>query len=280
MKVDLNQFIILLKKELGLMLSISFGVFLFVLFFRPFPMFINDADNRLLIVAGLSGIIFLLMIVTRITLPWLVPRYITPHAESELPPVAASLALLVLSSVAFAFYLHYVAMMPVSFVTIIRIVLLCAASVAVLRVADVMLRMHLEQQHLLKEKKLMQVQLERYEDDFLNKIIELPSDNLSENLTVAVADVVFVRSADNYVEVMFRDGEQHSKKLLRNTLKNVSLQLQPYSNFLRCHRTSIVNIHYMEKLVRQQNSYHLLLKNSSETLPVSRQYLMSIRESL
>jgi DNA-binding LytR/AlgR family response regulator len=36
----------------------------------------------------------------------------------------------------------------------------------------------------------------------------------------------------------------------------------------------------MENLVRQQNSYHLILKNSSETLPVSRQYLMSIRESL
>ncbi|NCA85715.1 MAG: LytTR family transcriptional regulator [Clostridia bacterium] len=280
MKVDLDQFIVLLKKELGLMLSISFGVFLFVLFFRPFPMFINDADNRLLIVAGLSGIIFLLMIVTRITLPWLVPRYITPHAESELPPVAASLTLLVLSSVAFAFYLHYVAMMPVSFVTIIRIVLLCAASVAALRVTDVMLRMRLEQQHLLKEKKHMQVQLERYEDDFLNKIIELPSDNLSENLTVAVADVVFVRSADNYVEVVFRDGEQHTKKLLRNTLKNVGVQLQPYSNFLRCHRTSIVNCHYMEKLVRQQNNYYLTLKNNSETLPVSRQYLMSVRESL
>ena len=280
MKIDLNQFILLLKKELGLLLSISFGVFLFVLFFRPFPMFINDADNRLLIVAGLSGIIFLLMIITRITLPWLVPRYITPHAESELPPVAASFTLLVLSSVAFAFYLHYVAMMPVSFVTIIRIVLLCAAPVAVLRVADVVLRMRLEQQHPLKEKKLIQLQLEKYEDDFLNKIIELPSDNLSDKLTVAVADVVFVRSADNYVEVAFRDGEQHAKKLLRNTLKNISLQLQPYSNFLRCHRTSIVNSHYMEKLVRQQNSYHLILKNSSETLPVSRQYLMSIRESL
>ncbi len=62
MSKQLNEFIHQLKEQLELFLSISLGIFLFVLFFQPFELEHFDFNNRLLLLAGLSGIVFLLMI--------------------------------------------------------------------------------------------------------------------------------------------------------------------------------------------------------------------------
>jgi hypothetical protein len=65
-KKRLTHLIRLLNNELGLFLSISFGVFLFVYFFEPFPLDHFDFNYRLLFVAGLSGIVFLFMMIVGI----------------------------------------------------------------------------------------------------------------------------------------------------------------------------------------------------------------------
>ena len=61
MTITINKILNSLKEELALFLSISFGVFLFVLFFQPFSFDTFDFNNRLLVVAGLSAIVFLFM---------------------------------------------------------------------------------------------------------------------------------------------------------------------------------------------------------------------------
>ena len=93
-----------------------------------------------------------------------------------------------------------------------------------------------------------------------------------------VADLVFVKSADNYVEIGFRDGGEIKKKMIRNTLKNVEKQLEEFNNFVRTHRSCIVNIQYIDKLHKNFNTYWLTLDETRETIPVSRQYLMSVKD--
>jgi len=51
MNNKLNDVIYALKKDVGLILSISFGFFLFILFFQPFPLDKFDFNNRVLLVA-------------------------------------------------------------------------------------------------------------------------------------------------------------------------------------------------------------------------------------
>jgi hypothetical protein len=60
-----------LKDQLGLFLSIGFGIFLFVLFFQPFPFSNTDFNNRLLLVAGLATIFFAFMVLIRVLFQWL-----------------------------------------------------------------------------------------------------------------------------------------------------------------------------------------------------------------
>ena len=122
--------------------------------------------------------------------------------------------------------------------------------------------------------------LEKFEDDVLHKSIEFISDYGNEGLTLQIADIVLLKSADNYVEILYREDHIIKKNLIRNTLKSIELQLKPYSNFIRCHRTSIVNTFYIDKLTRRFNNHLLIIKGYDESIHVSRQYLLKVKEAL
>ena len=276
----LNQLINLLNKELGLFLSISFGVFLFVLFFQPFPLEKFDFTNRLIFVAGLGAIVFLFMALVRVAFPWLMKINDQNNHKLDLPSYIVGFSILALASVAFAFYLRFVGSVGINFAIMIKVVLICLAPVVVLRLYDVIDELKQKNESLLFEKKIIQKQIERYEEDYLNKSVEFISENNFENLTLLIADVAFIKSADNYVEIAYKEGVNFKKKLIRNTLRNIELQLKPYANFVRCHRTCIVNIHYIDKLERNYNNHWITIKGFPEQIPVSRQYLLKLKESI
>ena len=67
------------------------------------------------------------------------------------------------------------------------------------------------------------------------------SDNNNDKIEIHPDDVLLVKSADNYVNIVYREGEKIRQKMLRNTLNQIQAQLRRYPEFLRCHRTSIIN---------------------------------------
>lgn len=280
MNNKIEQLIEDLKEELGLLLSISFGVFLFVLFFQPFPFVGFDFNNSLLFVGGLGTIVFFIMVLIRITFPRLLKRNNEESQLLLLPAYLNGFIILVLSSVAFVFYLRYVGMVNITFFMVFKVVLLCLAPPLILRSFDLINELTEHNELLIVENKIIQKQVEKYEEDILNKTIEFASDNSTENLTLLIAEVAYIKSADNYVEIAYKEGESYKKKLIRNTLKNLELQIKQYSNFVRCHRICIVNLHYIEKLVRKNNNHWLTIRGFDEQVPVSRQYLLKLKEAL
>lgn len=280
MNKKLEQILFLIKDDRKLFLSISFGVFLFVLFFEPFPLVQFDFNNRLLIVAGLGGIVFLFMALTRAAFLWII-RY-----ESPTPPERVFLSYLggfiiwTLCSLSFAFYLRYVGNVEITFYTMFKVILICLFPPVALGITDEF--KELKQQNLLLSDKKHPIakQAEKLDKHTVPPSIEFISENSSENLTVLISDVALIKSADNYVEIQYKDGNQFQKKLLRSTLKNIEQQLKPFPPFIRCHRICIVNTHYVEKLHRQFNNHWLTIKGSNEQIPVSRQYLLKLKEAL
>jgi hypothetical protein len=275
-----HRFIQALNKRLVLHMTISFGIFLFILFFQPFPLERFDFDDRLLFVAGFAGIVFLIMTLTRAV------RLSTAHDDSHygdeyiLASFLSGFIILTLCSVAFAFYLRYVGSVGISFFIMFRVILICLVPPVILKVYDLFRDLMQQNRKLVAEKKLIREQIVKYEEDNLNKSVEFVSETGSENLKLMVADVIFMQSADNYVQIAYQDGETIKKKLIRNTLKNTELQIRQYSGFIRCHRTCIVNMHYIEKLHRDYGNHWITLKGYGERIPVSRQYLLKLREAI
>jgi DNA-binding LytR/AlgR family response regulator len=275
----LNQIAKSLSEKLGLFLSICFGVFLFILFFEPFPFHRFDFNNKLLFVSGFAAIIFMFMVLARITFPWLLKNKQKDNYE-PVPSYMTGFIILILSTVAFSFYLHYVGITSISFFITFKIALICLAPAIVLGLYDKIHDLQNQNDLLISDKKVIQKQIEKYEDDILNKTIEFVSENVSENFSLIIADVAFIKSADNYVEIVYKEENNFKKKLIRNTLKNIELQIKQYTNFIRCHRICIVNMHYVEKMNSSYSSNFLTLKGYDEHIPVSRQYLLKLKEAL
>jgi DNA-binding LytR/AlgR family response regulator len=239
-----------------------------------------DFNNRLLFVAGIGVIVFILMFLFRITLPWLIQKVPESIHEGVIPYYITGFLIFASSSVAVAFYLRYVGSQHISYYVMFKILLICIAPPLALRLYDIFRELRQQKISLAEEIKLLQNQLATYEEDNLNKTIEFISDSGTENLILQVADVAFIKSADNYVEIVYKEDNNFRKKLIRNTLKNIELQVRQYSNFVRCHRTYIINTYYVKKLHRKLNNYLLSIKDYDEQVTVSRQYLLKVKEAI
>jgi DNA-binding LytR/AlgR family response regulator len=145
---------------------------------------------------------------------------------------------------------------------------------------DKIKELNLRIESLISEKKIIQKQIERYEDENLNNSIDFISENNAENLSLLIEEVVFIKSANNYVEILYLEGDQYKKKIIRNTLKDIELQIKQYTNFIRCHRICIVNTHYIEKLVSSYNNYAGVIRGYDEQIPVSLQLMLKIKEAI
>lgn len=278
MNVTPNPLIAELTKMLGLFLSISFGVFIFILFFQPFPLDRLNNSNILVFVTGLAAIVLFFLALVRVIIPVFLNWQKKTDPGPAMPAYLSSFLILTLTSIAFPFYLHYVGSVTITFLIMFKVVILCSAPAVALWLYDRITDLNHQIGSLIIEKKIIQKKIEKYEEDFLNKPVEFISETSSEKLTLTLADVVLIKSADNYVEIIFQEDNHLKKKLIRNTLKNVENQIRVYSNFIRCHRTCIVNTHHVEKLEKSYHNHWITVKGLEEPIPVSRQYLLKLKE--
>jgi DNA-binding LytR/AlgR family response regulator len=220
------------------------------------------------------------MVIVRIVIPWIFRKEKQETKVLVLPAYFNAFIILVMSSIAFEFYLRYVGMVHITFFITIKVILICLATVLISGFYDMVDELRQQNELLIIEKKSIQKQLVKYQDELQNKSIEFISENNSENLSLLISEVAVIKSADNYVEIIFKEGNIFKKKLIRNTLRNIELQIKQYSNFIRVHRICIVNINYIDKLIRSNNNHLLIISGYDEQIPVSRQYLLRLKETL
>ena len=275
MNQPLQQLFLNMKERLGLYGSLSLAVFLFILFFQPFPVEFSDINNSLIFTAGFGAIVLILLYICN-----LIFRELIRRQEDEMLTYFHGFTLLILCSVAFAFYLRYVGQVKITFPIISKVVLICLIPPLSLRVFELRNEYRQRNIRLMEETSALIRKISLLEEREKQKTIEFASGNLNENIRLSLSDIVVVRSADNYVEILFSENKVLKKKLVRNTLNHVEQQLKPFTLFIRCHRTCIVNVDHINSVNRKINSYWLTILNLDEQIPVSRQYLLKVKDAL
>jgi two-component system LytT family response regulator len=97
----------------------------------------------------------------------------------------------------------------------------------------------------------------------------------SEVTRVAISDIQWIDAAGDYMCVHATD-QTH---IMRRTMKELVNELDP-RKFVRVHRSAIVNIRYVQKLVSHiSGEYHLILNNGAE-LKVSRSHRDSVKDMI
>jgi hypothetical protein len=275
-----DYFIHRLKTELGLYLRISSAIFLFILFFQPFPIPHLNLNNHIILVAGLGGIVFVALMIARILIIIISENNTIQAEKKALPSGLKETIIFLICALSFIFYLRYAGDVGITPFILFKIALISLAPPVTLNIMNTITELREKVEAQTAEKNDIRKKVERLEEDALSKTVEFRSENSGEILRLSMGEIAFLRSADNYVEIVYREGLDFKKKLIRNTLKNIEHQIKPNSLFVRSHRICIVNMHFVESLERSDHNYWLKIKGFNEKLPVSRQYLMKLRETL
>lgn len=112
---------------------------------------------------------------------------------------------------------------------------------------------------------------------------ELPRDTITEKVVIGsetendmfqlnLFDLYYIQAIENYIEVVYYSKDGFKKKLLRNTLKNVELQLEK-TPVVRCHRSYMVNMTHLQRMEGNALGLKLKLRNLDKKVSVSRSYV-------
>ncbi|MFC2112932.1 LytTR family transcriptional regulator DNA-binding domain-containing protein [Bacteroidota bacterium] len=264
---------------LKLALGMAIGIFLFILFFEPLGLNNTSFENYTLTIAGFAGITLLLISLVKIILPLIFRGIINIESWDLKREVFLQLLIWILNSVAFSFYLAYVGQVPMTMYLAFKVVLICLAMPVTLMLINEINIQKAQVSELHQRYRELQEQIGEGEDERKSRI-EIYSDNRSEKLVLDPESLILIRSAENYVEIVYVENGSIQKKLLRTTMRSIEDQLRLHPEMVRCHRTCIINTGSVSKLQRTAKGITLKVIDIDEEIPVSRQYLLGVKAAL
>lgn len=103
--------------------------------------------------------------------------------------------------------------------------------------------------------------------------LTLMSGNLREVVTLDSDSLLYIASANNYVEIYWLENGQTKKILLRKTLTEVEKEIKKqFHHIERCHNSYIVNINQIKTISGNSGGYRIILNGIDSLIPISRKY--------
>lgn len=111
------------------------------------------------------------------------------------------------------------------------------------------------------------------------ELVLLQGENKHEKHTLVRAEMLFLRAADNYVEIFLLKNGQTQRLMLRGALSNIFLQLEKAGEFRQVHRSFVVNFDHTIRLEGKSPTYFLVFEQAPDAgeVPVSRSAVADIR---
>jgi len=128
-------------------------------------------------------------------------------------------------------------------------------------------------------KSLYLTQIDNNQKSTSQKII-IHAENPANDLEIETSNLIYITSANNYVDIFYLKEKDVKHVMLRNTLKNVEEDLQEYPNFCRCHKGYIVDLKKVIKISSGVSGLKLRLNEIEDTIPVSRALAKIVRGKL
>lgn len=108
-------------------------------------------------------------------------------------------------------------------------------------------------------------------------VVQIPTDNLNDQIPMNPADFLFAEAEGNYLNVSYLKNDILHKKLFRITLKKFENQLT-FENLIKCHRSFIVNLQHVENAKGNAQGYKLKMMGTDDIVPVSRKYVPFVKQ--
>jgi len=265
-----------LKINVRSIISVSLGIFIFLLFFQPFSIQNSDFNNRLIILATFGAITLVLLSISRLVIPSIFTRAFSEERWNIKKEIIINLLFVVCNSVAFSFFARYVGKTPITFLVVIILVIISITAAAIIVVINRIYMLKLQ----VEELKAAISSNETSVPPQPETEIEFESENKTEYFRLFPRQLVVIKSSGNYIEVYYLKDEKLHTKLIRNTLKKTELMLSRHSEIIRCHRSFMVNTKHILQLKRNNDGLQLTLAHYPKNIHVSRQYALNVKQAL
>lgn len=95
-------------------------------------------------------------------------------------------------------------------------------------------------------------------------------------LTIIKTSIIYVKSADNYLEIFeHTENNKVQKHLIRSTFSDFKKQL---IELTPCHRSYLINLEFVSKIIGNSNHASLDLKHINTVIPISKTYYKTLKQ--
>lgn len=264
-----------LKRNTKMIFFISLSIFVFLLLFQPLD--INALANRekFLLIVGIGVITFLSLSLNLLILPSLLPAIFLKKEWIIWKEICWNLWNLFV--IAFGYFLSYkvLGILEFDFYMVIKLLLIAVFPISLLIVFNQnrLLRLHLKTAHELNNRLKESKQV-------VDKLVHFDSEYQKDKLSIKARLLLLIRSADNYIEIYWKDGEKIKSQLIRSTLLKANELLEEYHYIFKCHRSFIVNVNYIDKVEGNSQGYRLFFENIDFEVPVSKNSVKQLKEKV
>jgi len=247
------------KKNLTRYFWVGCFIALFLIIFQPFGTAGIKMDNKNLFLSGYGVLSFLIFSIVFIGLPRIFPKTIIEEKwvvwkQILLLIAALSLTLLacyVYQALWFGWDMSFIKFWGF-FITVLPISIFPCVIIAML---DYIYQ-------LQKHQKVANTfnQQAKLQPTNTTTLLHFKDENDKLDFVLPLDQLVFIKAANNYVEINYLEKEHIKKYLLRNSIRNIENQLA-YPAIKRCHRSYLVNMDKAARITGNAQGYGLKEKN-------------------
>lgn len=287
------KFLIFLKKpypcedsvKKKILISIAFGVFigLFLFVFEPFN--ISDAkhENKDLFILGYGLVTFISLLITYFIIPFIFKKFHNNEkwtAGKEILHISLNIFLITIMNIFYSilfckdcapFQTNLFEVLFFSFFSVLLIGMFPVAFM-VLIYQNILLKKHIKNAETINQN----LPSKKPEQN----IITIYSNNKKNMLSLNSAQLLAIEANGNYINVYYEDKDKLNREIIRNTLKKTEDVIKKYSNFVRCHKSYIVNLSKLKKVTGNAQGYKLIFDHLNFEIPISRSLSKQILEKI
>lgn len=267
------------EKKWKLIVSISLFVALFLIVFQPFRINLTENKNIYLILIGYGLITFCTLVVNLIFIEDIFKDFFNDLKWTIWKEFIWLIWIIFSIGLGNAFYTSFVFGMyfkiNLTFFIHFQFITL---SVGILPITVLILikQKYLYKKHSNSANELNQNLTPSEDSLHLENRIKIIADNEKDFVEFNLNDFLFIESSGNYVEVNLTE----KKETLRCTIKRCMSFFKTNSGITQCHRAFIVNSTKIINAKGNSQGLKLKLKDCEAEIPVSRNYVKSIKEMI
>lgn len=116
--------------------------------------------------------------------------------------------------------------------------------------------------------------------ELANHTIIIETEVKSEKFVFESHSFMYAKAEGNYAEIFLKKEETVCKLIKRISIKNLEIQLSPFPFIIKTHRSVLLNLNYIEKVTGNAQGYKVQLKDCTDTVPVSRNFIQSFDSAI